>query len=909
MSGFSSEDVEAVRVSGLFDTEWYLKTYPDVKALGIDPIEHYLWLGAMLKRDPSARFSGLATHLSVGAAGINPLLHYVRTRAKEKRVLEALSPDEMLRLCEGFDSGYYLRENPDLGISAAEAFEHYLTIGWRQGRDPSPHFCTSHYLDNAPDIQKAGINPLVHYVRYGMVEKRATLPFHRRLALMDYSPTVTAIVPNYNHERFLEKRIDSMLNQTYPNVEIIIIDDCSTDGSRGLIARYCERYPERVRAILNSTNSGNVFKQWRKGIERATGDLVWICESDDFCESDFLERLIPTFKDRSVNIAFGRIQFCDAEGHLQPGLDAYRESAEAGIWEKPLTRPACSWFTRGFGVNNIIANVGGCIFRRQSLSETVWAEAETYTVLGDWFLYCHLAGGGQIAYEPAAVAYFRQHGKNTSVSSFLKAPYYQEHQRLMRLLTSRWSLPVETIDRFVSKVAFQYRHLNLASELGPFEKHIRADELKAPRPRMPHILMAFLGFHIGGGETFPINLANALHEKGMLVSMLALDMTEVNPGVQSFLNPAIPVYDAGYVQDLGLDRFLTQADIALIHSHMLSLEWFFFEQCRMKTRTPYLVTLHGSYEAANVSGDGLRRIVESTSHFVYTAEKNLEPFRGLTLPHDQFSYIANGMPEDTRPFPLTRQDLGIPADAVVFAFAARGIKRKGWRASIEAFIRLRDKFPHQPMSLLLAGEGEEMEQNKIRYNGERGVAFLGYQSHIHGLYRLADCALVPSRFAGESFPMCIMQAMQSGAPVISSRVGNIPTMLGSEQPAGILIDPERDTGRFIDLLTDAMAEMLDPERRRTLAEGALARARTFDIAACADNYISLYSRLLGVRADKDDYFDAEQTWLSHIGANKTGSSAIQRYSAMNHPALRENGFIVPDAECGPGTNITGCKVF
>lgn len=883
-----------IEASGFFDRDWYLAQYPDVAFCRMNPLQHYLWLGWRLCRDPGPEFDTgyyLRANPDVAASRGNPLLHYVRFGRAEGRAMRAsaqtggapaggnapgpqrarhrsvgggeawlngLAAEDVLRVEHAFDAAYYLRENSELGLSPGNAFRHYMQTGWREGRDPSPGFSGEYYLEHAPALRQAGLNPFVHYVLHGIAEKRPGVPFHRRLEAMAYSPTVTAIVPNYNHARFLEQRIDSILNQTYRNVEIVILDDCSTDDSGALIARYRDRHPDRVRAIFNDRNAGSVFTQWRKGVEHATGELVWICESDDFCEPDFLERLVASFKDRSVQIAFGRIQFADAEGRLQAGLEAYREGAESGIWDRPVIRPSCTWFTRGFGVNNVIANVGGCVWRRQSLPAEVWSEAETFTVLGDWFLYYHLAGGGQIAYDPAAVAYFRQHGGNTSVSSFMKAPYYREHHRVMHLLTSRWLLPAETIDRFVGKLASQYRHLNMAEKLGPFEAHIRADELKRARPRAPHVLIAFLGFHPGGGEVFPINLANALHDKGVLVSMLALDTTSVNAEMAAALNPAIPVYDAGYVLDVGADRFVAEAGVTLIHSHMASLEQFFFDKCRMRTRLPYLATLHGSYEASDISEPRLEAIAERVSHFAYTADKNIEPFRGLAVPEQRFSKIGNGMPDDPRDFPMMRAELGIAPDAVVFTLVARGIRRKGWRAAVQAFLRLRAMHPGRSMHLLLCGEGEETERQKATCGDDPDITFLGYQSRINGLYRLSDCAVVPSRFAGESFPLCVIQAMQAGTPVIATRVGEIPAMLGeAEQAAGVLIDAERDTERFIGRLTSAMAELLDPDRRRLLSERATARARLFAIDACADEYVGLYERLLNRHAQKDRDAHAE----------------------------------------------------
>lgn len=77
----SSHDIEAIRQSDLFDARWYLDRYPDVRLVGMDPAEHYLWLGARLNRDPSPKFSTVAylsANADVAAAGANPLLHYIR---------------------------------------------------------------------------------------------------------------------------------------------------------------------------------------------------------------------------------------------------------------------------------------------------------------------------------------------------------------------------------------------------------------------------------------------------------------------------------------------------------------------------------------------------------------------------------------------------------------------------------------------------------------------------------------------------------------------------------------------------------------------------------------------------------------------------------------------------------------
>ncbi len=104
-------------------------------------------------------------------------------------------------------------------------------------------------------------------------------------------PKVSVIVPNYNHESFLQQRIDSILNQTYQDFELILLDDASSDASISIIENY--RYEEKVSEIvLNTVNSGSPFKQWIKGIKLAKGEFIWIAESDDFAEPTFLETTV-----------------------------------------------------------------------------------------------------------------------------------------------------------------------------------------------------------------------------------------------------------------------------------------------------------------------------------------------------------------------------------------------------------------------------------------------------------------------------------------------------------------------------------------------------------------------------------------------------------------------------------------
>jgi glycosyltransferase involved in cell wall biosynthesis/SAM-dependent methyltransferase len=658
----------------------------------------------------------------------------------------------------------------------------------------------------------------------------------------DLDLRVTAIVPNYNHARYLRQRLDSILSQTYSHLDILILDDASTDGSRDIIADYVSRYPGRIRAILNEQNSGNVFAQWRRGHSEATGDLLWICESDDFCEPDFLENLVGAFSDPSVMLAFGRIQYADEAGTLRPGLDQYRETAEPGIWDLPVKRPAHEWFTGAFGARNLIANVGGSVWRNAAIRQEDWDIARGFRVMGDWYLYSVVAAGGQIAYSPTATSYFRIHTSNTSAGSAQRErSYYEEYVRLNQALGMRWNIPAKTVDRFIASARETYTAAR-PSDFA-FDDVVNRARLAPVSGQRRHVLMGILGFSYGGGELFPIHLANTLHRMGVLVSMFQLTTKMDHPDVRRMLDPGIPVYRADDLRRMGLASSLERAGVTIVHSHLASVEMVLLDEGRITL--PYIATLHGSYESMGVKDESVRRWVSGMDRVVYTAERNLEPFRRAGIDVSSFVKFRNAMPIDPEPFPQTRADLGISDEAVVFTFVARSEVGKGWQESVQAFADLARRRPGQQMALVMVGAGPETEKARALAAGHPNIFFLGLQQKIHGLYRMSDVALAPTRFRGESFPLCLIQAMQSGTPVISTDVGEIKAMIEADgSPAGIILPNIDDNAAFTAKLVDVMEEMLDPLTRARFAKCAATLGKAYAMDALALRYLALYDEAL-----------------------------------------------------------------
>jgi len=851
-----------------FDDNFYCERYMDIHHKEIDPLLHFLYWGWKEHRDPSPKFSTsyyLESNPDIAQSGQNPFVHWVlhgraegRPGCPENQALDetpacnvvpntadvdwqSCPKEDIEAISEFFDESYYIKKYPEVYKMGVDPKVHYLLIGWKQGYDPTPDFSTKYYLSRYPDVRKSGMNPFLHYCKFGKNEKREAISYIQKKS-RNFRPLVSVIVPNYNHEKYIKKRILSIANQSYDNIELIILDDNSSDNSRDVIKKVVSELDIDARLEFNNINSGNVFRQWRKGIEIAQGDLIWICESDDFCEPDFLEKIIKHFIDQSVNIVFGRILFADEDDNFIDGLDEYREYAEPGIWNDTIIRPASEWFHGALGVFNVISNVGGAVFRRMQLKDEIWNEAETFRICGDWFLYLHFAGAGQIVYEPRAVSYFRQHQKNTSSSNFDKMYYFEENKRIIKSIIKKWGVDDKVRRRFIEKLEYDWCHVGMDEKHGAFKKVFDIDDIFNNKKTEYHIQIYFLGFHTGGGELFPINLANAFVEQGLMVSMVAMDLENINPDMRTRLDNRVPVYHAIHLIEKGRGNFLRSAGVDIINSHVVNADAFLGTLGEDDIECPYVVTLHGSYVSfANAPQNLINWVLKNVHKWIYTAEKNLDFFKGRDVDFNDFIKLPNALPRDMRDAKFTRKDLGIKNDDVVFSFVARGIKSKGWCVAVEAFRLLREHYGCLNTHLLMVGEGERTNEARERASNLDGIHFLGYQSEINGIFRLSDVFILPSRFEGESYPLCLIQAIQEGLPVIATDIGEVRSMMSvGEEVAGFLLEYNEDDRSFAEQLCECMNLMCNRKVREFYSNVSKMKRKDYDMNSLVKKYQEVF---------------------------------------------------------------------
>lgn len=215
---------------------------------------------------------------------------------------------------------------------------------------------------------------------------------------------ISVVIPNYNHAKFLKQRIDSVFGQTYQDYEVIILDDFSTDNSREIIDVY-KRHPKVSHVIYNAENSGSPFKQWAKGIKLSQGDYVWIAESDDWAQPEFLEVLMKNIEENeNVGICFSDSYWIDEAGEMGKDLSIYKNSFNIS---------GQSEIRRSLMKFNSIQNASAVLINRSMALQSV-GKSIHYKATGDWLLYMQVLRNSNLVFVERKLNNFRWYHNNTS---------------------------------------------------------------------------------------------------------------------------------------------------------------------------------------------------------------------------------------------------------------------------------------------------------------------------------------------------------------------------------------------------------------------------------------------------------------------------------------------------------------
>ena len=245
-------------------------------------------------------------------------------------------------------------------------------------------------------------------------------------------PKISVIVPVYNVEKYIDKCLDSLLNQTYKNMELIIVNDCSTDNSKKIIEKKIKNH-KNVLFSTNKENSGLSFTR-NEGLKKATGDYIGYIDSDDYIPQDYYEILMDAILKQKADIAV-----CD--------MNIVYE--ETGI----TSRTVCgneSNLKIDFINNGLAASACNKLFKKELISKYEFAVGKVNEDLA--VIIPTLINAKKIAYTPDTFYNYVQHDNSIQNSTFSEKRFdifYGVKETLKRIKK------VENYDEFKQVIVYQ----------------------------------------------------------------------------------------------------------------------------------------------------------------------------------------------------------------------------------------------------------------------------------------------------------------------------------------------------------------------------------------------------------------------------------------------------------------------
>lgn len=256
---------------------------------------------------------------------------------------------------------------------------------------------------------------------------------------IDATPLISILIACYKGEKFIAATIESVLAQTYPNFELVVIDDGSPDDSVSVVRRYT--HDARVKYVHQQ--NGGMSAARNAGIQHSTGEFLVFLDQDDCLVPEALEiglRSFQTYPD--CGFVFGSSYFIDAEGDplIAPTLERISDGIAPRDYGALLT-----------GKGLAICPLGSVMFRRSAIAQ-VGSFDRTYGLAEDYDMYLKVARQFPIHFHGAVIAAYRQHGENNSyktvsmMNDFLKVldaqkPFVAQHRQYRAALQAgqaRW---------------------------------------------------------------------------------------------------------------------------------------------------------------------------------------------------------------------------------------------------------------------------------------------------------------------------------------------------------------------------------------------------------------------------------------------------------------------------------------
>jgi glycosyltransferase involved in cell wall biosynthesis len=264
------------------------------------------------------------------------------------------------------------------------------------------------------------------------------------------SPAISVVFTSYNHREYLCQALDAIINQTFKDFELIIVDDCSTDGSQDLLKIYAQK-DKRIKLFLNEKNSGSYVLSTNYGASLAKGKYILFAQCDDYSELTQLETLYNiAVSHPKISLIFSASNMVDENNNvLGSDFDVRSRSFRNKCCNDTIITKEL--FQKFIFESCVVPNLSAALFSRELFESIGGLDAE-YLVVADWDIYFKISCVSDIYYIRKELNNFRQH--STTIRNSIKLESQMKEMKTLFYNLSKLSIPFYNIAKIRKKVIY-----------------------------------------------------------------------------------------------------------------------------------------------------------------------------------------------------------------------------------------------------------------------------------------------------------------------------------------------------------------------------------------------------------------------------------------------------------------------
>ena len=574
-------------------------------------------------------------------------------------------------------------------------------------------------------------------------------------------PLVSVIIPCFNYGQYVEAAIDSVLNQTFQDFEIILVDGGSTDETTITTLKSLEKSKTTIyfREGRHLVGDNRNF-----GIEKAKGRYICCIDADDKIKSTYLEKALFILEKYNYDL-------------VSTSAQCFGNSTD--IWHT-MIHPTLEGIINGNNISTVAV-----------FSKRIWEKANGYHDYGigkdyvaeDWDLWVRMAGkGARVINISEPLMLYRVRGKDTSLSSHSESLSFQEQGKIIRAFNQQ-HLTDEAYKRSVVNNTTSYQVSN--GNINLIQSYLKQTEEKDQRK----ILFALPFVITGGADTIFLQVAQHLSDNGFDISVMTTIKTDANK-----FGDNTPQYEKITKEIYHLYNFLESEK-----------QWRDFIYYYLESRQVDILFIAGSTYFYDLLPDIKRdfpnlKIVDQLFNECGHIDNNRKHSDLIDLnilanqvienilihkyqeSKDKTRVIVHGVDtqDEFNPMNIDENIIQnvIPQDKFIISYMGRFSEEKCPLKFVEMVDQLRS---YEDIFFIMIGNGPEYEsvKQKIANLGLENKVYLpGFVEDNKPFLKETDLLIIPSRIEG--IPIILMEALSLGVPVIASQIGGIPDIITNE---------------------------------------------------------------------------------------------------------------------------------